>query len=617
MFGRFKVAAEFRAVDKVTAPVKRMQDRIGRFTRSAGKNIDNLNRKVNKFGRQAKRIGFAVGIIGTAAIGAFTNVARSGIDFEQAISNVGAVSLKTRDEVAALEKESRRLGRSTIFTATEAANAMEILTRAGLDQQQVLSATEPILNAASAGQLGIAETADIALRSLKGLGLDQVGDLGYQAGLMADRMAYASTKTNSSIMSIGESLSKVGLVAQNAGIDASDTIAAVALLQDVGLDAAVAGTAFKTMLGKLTNPNDKVAKAMKKMNIAFSDKDGNFLSFEQIIGNIARAGNEVGGSFDKVAFLVDLVGQRGQLAANALSKLFESGRLGGLSEGVRGAEGVSKRMAELRLDTAGGDLVKLASAIDAVKIAMFGQTSGPFREMIQAMTEWVNLHEEEIGTKVGGYLAEIFKNWRAILNEMKRLAEVAVWVLGLVVALKALTAIMTIVNLVMIMNPVGLIITGIILLIGLIAALIVKAGGFKKIWSNTLNWFSDKWAELKLEIQAVWDTMVNGVKKAIDWVMKWVRRVERGFGVLKDIVGGKGPGDLLDGLWGFGGGSSEEAAPAPSPVIVGTDDKIARSIFETRSTSAAEVTIRDETGRAEVTGGALGNGLRLENSGAF
>ena len=60
MAGRFSVEAVFKAVDRVTAPVTRMQNRVGKLTRSMGRGFDKLNRSVGKFASGVKRGALAV-----------------------------------------------------------------------------------------------------------------------------------------------------------------------------------------------------------------------------------------------------------------------------------------------------------------------------------------------------------------------------------------------------------------------------------------------------------------------------------------------------------------------------------------------------------------------------
>lgn len=530
MAGRFSVEAVFRTVDRVTAPITRMQNRVGKFTRSAGRGFRKLNRQVDKFSRSLR--GGALTIAASLLIvgGALTSVISTGADFEQAITNVGAVALKTRAEIAPLEQLALKLGRTTKFTATQSANAMEILSRAGFDVNQILTATPAILSAAAASGLEIAEVANHVSNVLKGMGLEMD-----QAANVADVLALASSRTNSTIGSLGESMKNVASTARQLKIPLTDTVAAVALLQDVGLDASVAGSAMNTMLTKMAAPSAKITKQMKKFGISFKDAKGDMLPFAKVIEQLSIASKKAGGNFDKVAFLAELVGLRGQKAASNLATLFETGKLEELTEQLNNAAGSADRMAAIRMDTVQGSFLLLTSAIDAVKVKAFGLSQGPLKDVIDDMTKWVGLNEDLIASGLGDFITNSIGPLKTMAGFFGELATF-VFELG----------------------------SG----LGIVAAKIaILTEDIGQSGAEPSNFF-------------------RGIRSGIS--------------------------DF------FGPGVGADFDP-DAPQVVSPQDRTARSIEERRETSTAEVTIRDETGRAEMkqSGRASGVSLKLADSGAF
>ena len=79
------------------------------MTRATRRNLDRLNRRMDKFGRGMRKVGIAVGVATAIAVGGFVDVARAGIEFEQAITNVGAVALQTREQIAPIEAQQVHL----------------------------------------------------------------------------------------------------------------------------------------------------------------------------------------------------------------------------------------------------------------------------------------------------------------------------------------------------------------------------------------------------------------------------------------------------------------------------------------------------------------------------
>jgi len=602
MAGRFSVEAVFKAIDRVTAPVSRMQNRVGKFTRSMGRGLTRLNRGVDKFAGGLKR-GAMVAVTSFALVsGAMANVLGAGADFEQAITNVGAVSLQTRGQIAALEKQALDLGRTTRFTATQAANAMEVMARAGFDVNEILAATPAVLSAAAASGLEIAEVANHVSNVLKGMGLETS-----EAARVADILALASARTNSSIGSLGESMKNVASTARQLNVPLEEAVASVALLQDVGLDASVAGSAFNTMLTKMAAPTVAMQKKMRRLGVTFKDSKGNMLPLQEVLKQLSAASNKVGGNFDKVAFLAELVGLRGQKAAANLATLFETGKIEKLTKELENARGSAEKMADLRMDTVRGSLLLLGSAVDAVKVKTFSFTEGPLKDTIDGMTAWVSANEDLIATKVGDFISDLITNFEEIVVWVKRIGKALAVFIVFSTVLKTLVGIMTLVNLVMAANPITLIVLGVLLLVAAFTTLV--------IWiDDVVDWF-EKLPKVIRTVLAPFELLVTAIKF-----------IKNNIGGIVDKAGGLfGKGEQArsaerDSFFSsiFGSSDRETDKPAVPQQVVSPQARTARSIEEQRTTSTAEVKLTAEAGtKAEVVKGTLGTGLQLQPSGSF
>src|SRR5690554_6937845 len=111
-----------------------------------------------------RRIGGAVGgllrpigLVTAAAAGLTTffggrflaGAIRSAGEFDEAMSRVGAVTGATTDEMERLRAKADEAGATTRFTATEAANGLEDLSRAGLNATESIAALNPVLDLAA------------------------------------------------------------------------------------------------------------------------------------------------------------------------------------------------------------------------------------------------------------------------------------------------------------------------------------------------------------------------------------------------------------------------------------------------------------------------------------
>src|SRR5690606_40592524 len=96
----------------------------------------------------------------------------------------------TGEEFARLESLAKEMGATTMFSATEAAQAMEFLGMAGWDTTQIMAGLPDVLNLAAAGGPGLAEAADIASNIMAGKSME-ASEVGRAAEALAKAAASA------------------------------------------------------------------------------------------------------------------------------------------------------------------------------------------------------------------------------------------------------------------------------------------------------------------------------------------------------------------------------------------------------------------------------------------
>jgi TP901 family phage tail tape measure protein len=447
--GRFSIEAIFRALDRFSGPVLRMQTRTQAFAARATRALRTvemgaagLSGKLDRIGGSMKRLAMTVGL---PAVAAGAVIGKIGSDFEQAITNVGAVMLKGRGQIVALEEQALALGRRTQFTASEAASAMEVMARSGFSQQEIMQGVSGVLDAAAASGLEMAEVADHVSNVLKGMaksskdaeaavkamglkGADAAKMIAQltmdatQATRVADVLAYASSRTNSTIGTLGESMRNVANTASNLNIPLESVVAAVASLQDVGLDASVAGSSVNTMLSKMAALTGPMKAKLRSMRVAFEDANGNALPFAQILAGLARGGDKAGGTMKRLEFFTELVGLRGQKAASNLARLFETGKLEQLIKELDNAGGKAREMADIRLQTVQGQFKILWSAISDVAIELYKTEAGPLKGIVEGVKAWVGANKEAIVSGFVEFMGKVRANMADIEKWTKRIA---------------------------------------------------------------------------------------------------------------------------------------------------------------------------------------------------
>ena len=335
---------EFRVIDRATPGLRKVSQGLA----ITGKKARAANRSMFLAGAAASALGIGALAVGRGLFRAAGNVA----DFQQQISAVRAV-LRKPSGAPELEREIKRLGATTVFTATESAKGAELLARAGFDQRESIAALGDTLNLAAADSLQLAAATSITTSTLKAFQLDA-----NETGMVVDILAQTSSKSNTNVTQLGEALKFAAPFAKGMGVDLADTNIALGLLANMGLRGTVGGTALKNMFIKLAAPADKAKAAMKKAGFSMVKTSDGSLNLMATIKKLSGVFDKMKGPVDRVAFAQTVFGIRGGTAAINLAGAFKkmSSEVDGSTNKfdkfvsqIRDAEGAAKEMAEIRL----------------------------------------------------------------------------------------------------------------------------------------------------------------------------------------------------------------------------------------------------------------------------
>ena len=255
-----------------------------------------------------------------------------------------------------LKSTVRELGRTTAFTAGDAAFAMAELGKAGFTARENIETIPAVLSLASAGSLELAEAAGIVSGTLKGFGIDTK-----ESGRVADVLAKAASSAKTTVSQMGFALSKVGPIAKTIGVDLETTSAILALFQDQNIEASLAGTGLRGILAKLSKTTPEANKAFKAMGIS-TKQIGEFMKKGDIIG-LFKKFSEAGLDAKKAAQIFGLETLTTALAFSSAADKVET-----LTSKLRNAEGTAKRMAETQLQGLPGALKIAQSAFESLQL---------------------------------------------------------------------------------------------------------------------------------------------------------------------------------------------------------------------------------------------------------
>lgn len=496
MPGRFSVEAVFKAVDRVTAPVSRMQKRVGKFTKGMERGFRRLDRQIGKFSSGLKT---GIGALGVG---------------------VGAVTAS----VGLLLRE---------FSKVENAEA----------------AFTPLIGGAKKAKQLVAEINETAASTP------------FQFETLADAVNQLLPVMDGNI---------------------KDTIKTVRMLGDTA-----GGNAQK--LDSITRG---FTKAMLKGKVDLESLNMIGEAGVPIFKDLASVmGTEVNAAFFKMI-------SAGKVTTTDLTKAFK--RM--TSEGgvfFNGMEIASKTTTGM-FSTLKDNISLTAATLGSTLAPVAKEIIGRMTEMSKTIRELIVRNRELISVKVKEYFMFIVDNFQSIVKWGKRIGTAIVVFIALATVLKTFIAIMTAVNLVMALNPIGLVILGLVALGAAFAALVAL--------------IIVKWEPIKAFFADLWDTALAGFNFFIDSVMGALNTLKSAFAGIGETF------KKVGGFFGFGDSEDDETETGGNgagPQVVSPQDRVARSIEEKKTTSTAEVTIKDESGRAEITGGKMGPGLKLQSTGAF
>ena len=355
-----------------------------------------------KFGEDVARgmaMGFGVGVVDMVAnatqmvVGFAKESVAVGAEFEQAMANVKAITGSTGHEFNQLTDFARELGKTTMMSAQESAEAMAFLGMAGWDATEMMSGLPNILNLTIASGRDFATVADIVSDNLTAFGMEAS-----DTGRYTDALAYAMSNANVNMDTLGESLKYIAPVASSAGFSMEETVSAVMALGDAGIKGSQAGTTLRTVMLNLTGANEKATAKLKELGVEIFDSEGKTRSFNAIIKDLEKA---LDGMTDaqKTATLNTIVGKT---AVSGFSTLVSQGadKLNEYTTGIRNSSGATQEMADTMGDTLQGKVKLFQSAVQELQISISDKLAPALKLMVDMGTGIINQFngaEEKLG----------------------------------------------------------------------------------------------------------------------------------------------------------------------------------------------------------------------------
>ena len=311
----------------------------------------------------------ALAVTGIAAVGAGLLTAfDKAREFEQAMADVSAITGATGKDFSALSALARDMGATTAHSATDAARGIQFLGMAGFKTDEIMTALPATLDLASAAGMELAAAADISSNILSGMGMN-ASDLDG----VVDRLAQTSRSANTSVGQLGEAFKMVGPTAAASGLSFDDTTISLGLLANAGLQGGIGGSSLNSALRSMIAPSKEADKVAKNLGLTFVDTNGQVLPMVDILKQLDDKSVTTKQSFE-------IFGTEGARAINALRAQGITA-FTALDYKMKESGGVAQDMADTRLGSFDGAMLKLGSAMSEFGIAV-GDTFLPVVTLI-------------------------------------------------------------------------------------------------------------------------------------------------------------------------------------------------------------------------------------------
>ena len=353
-----------------------------RFNDSMGKGVT----RARALAEGTRTIGVAMTAI-SAPITAFAAVSlRTFGNFEQSMARVRAITGATPEQFDRLTAAAEEMGRTTVFSAREAAGALQFMSQAGLDVETQMKALPQVLQLAAAAQIEIARAADIVTNVMAGFGLE-VEEL----TRANDVMTIAFTSANTDLTQLSQAMKFAGPVARGTGQSFEETTAILARMGNAGIQATQAGTALRRGLINLLSPSGQAERTINELGLVVFDASGKMRSLVDLLDDM-RAANIT------TAQATEIFGAR---AISAFLPFLEQGTSGirDLTNEMLTLQGVTAEISAVQLDTMKGDLTLLTSASEGLQVTIGRALSPAVRELAQALqpvlvdiAAWIERH---------------------------------------------------------------------------------------------------------------------------------------------------------------------------------------------------------------------------------
>jgi TP901 family phage tail tape measure protein len=531
---------------------------------SAGQTLDSIGKKVETTAGKFDAVGDKMSSIGkklsigltlplTAAAVAAVNTEK---DFSKSIAQIGVAADVSGPQLQALADYAKKMGADTVFSSSEAADAMLNLAKGGFTPAQITGgALASTMNLAAAGGLALSDAADQTVAAMNTFNISAD-----KSASIADALAGGANASSADVSDLGMALSQAGAAAKSTGQSLNETVGALALFADNGIKGSDAGTSLKTFLTRLVPATDSAADAMTNLGISFINADGSIKGLPEVAGILQQKLSGLSEA-QRIAAVNTIFGTDASRAALALY----SAGTDGLQKYITATEasGNAQKMAAAQMSGTAGALEQMGGSIETAALSI-GQALAPtviaLSNSVADLANWfssldpsmqqtiitvaalaaaigptmivagkltsvigsgIRVYKDAAGA--AGKIAEGYRDARVAQSAFSgtlgtiggAMKTVVSGISSLNIGTKIAAAAQWAWNVAMNANPIMLIITAIVALVAGLVWFFTQTDLGREIWQNFVDFIGTAWNWL-------WDTVLKPVIDAIGVAFNWL-----------------------------------------------------------------------------------------------
>lgn len=369
-----------REIIETTNDYKALRKEVG----SANADLAKVSAVSGEFGNKVKGVGQSL----LPVTGALTGVGAASTvmanNFNDAMSQAAGALDKPMSEMEDLRQLAIQTGQDTVFSATDAGNAITELAKGGLTEADIKAgALKTTMDLAASSGMDLGEAANVVVQAMGAFGLSA-----NESAEAANALAGAAAASSTDVEPLTQALAQCSAGAKNAGWSIQETTAVLARFADAGIEGSDAGTSLKTMLQRLAAPTSEAAATkIETLGIKTRDASGNLLGAAEMAQELQ---DKLGG-LDAASRDAALSAIFGSDAMRAATVMMDSGTEG-LQKYIDAAndQEAAQRLANSQMSDGSRAIEELKGSLETAAIQI-GDTLAPIvQKVAELITALVN-----------------------------------------------------------------------------------------------------------------------------------------------------------------------------------------------------------------------------------